>query len=577
MKKIIKNIIKKMLQKTIGIDPFVNFFLLHKILKKLFLNIKIPEPDEKYVKEKISKKIYRVFKNVKLEQKGDKEKILFLDPRGSYYTRIILGIIANRLKLHSYQSLFVNCEDLPVCNGWSILSPRPSNYCENCLYYSNKLMESFKLESKSLNQLINNSIREKTHNLVYGLSQTEIENFTYEGYPLGKYITISACSYFYSGSIPDTNDTLQILKGFLEGLIILYHSYSRAFEKFKPDKVFIVNGRFFWHKLAYEMCKKLGIPMIFMDDFGSFGGTGNRWMFSDEIPIAELNLNKYWDKWKDVPLTENEQKYLSTSFIQNSTDQSFFYSTSNNNWQKICAKLAIDLYSKYDVMFTNLTWDSTAIDKDICFDSMMDWIYTTIKAYIQNKKLLLIRVHPAEVGIFGLPSLQKVADSIYKKYKNLPANIKIIPFENNINSYELLPKANKILVYTSTIGLEASLRGFSPIVAGEVHYMNKGFTKDIFNRKDYLNIINLDKPMTRLNDKQIELAKRYAFFYLYRTKIPFEFYKAEMFKIRKLKIKSYKDILPGKNPYLDIVIEGIRKNKPIILSRKLSNILYNIN
>lgn len=577
LENIFRRTIGKVINGIIGKERLYNFIFSNEITYKLSSLLYILKPGADFNNRKISadlKKIYKNTDNIDLNEAQD--RILFIDPRGGYYVRIILGVIATRLKLHKVHSYFINCEDLPVCNGWTILNPRPKNHCGQCLYHSNQLLNAFKLTSKSLNQINESTIRNKAQEIVSNLTRHEIENYIYNELPLGSYIKVSASSYFLSGEIPNDMKSVEILRGFLAGLIILYHAYEKTFYEYKPDKIVIVNGRFFMHKLAYEMAKIRGIQIITLDDFGSTGGTGRRWMFSHNIAIAELDLSEYWQHWKNVQLTSAEKSYLITSFINGSVNNTVYYKNPQLNWENICNELSIDPDADFDVMFTNLTWDSTAIDKDICFNGMLDWIFTTIEQYCENKKLLLIRIHPAEKEIFGVPSLQKVSTEILNKYNELPKNIKIIPYDSNISSYQLLNKSVLKMVYSSTLGLEAAVRGLPVVVAADVHYRSKGFTIDVDTKDEYINIINSTRQFGKLSENQIDIALRYAFFYLYRTKIPLEFYKAKMFKLNKLTIKSFDELLPGKNPYLDIVIEGILNNNPIVLTRELTNELYKL-
>lgn len=574
----IKKILFKLFILVVGNDRFRDLLRNNELVSNLIR--KIPQPSESYENKRIAKSIQSIFNNYddKVNPNSEKNgKILFMEPRGGLYIRIVMGIIAKRLEYHNYDVSFINCEDLPICNNRSIIFPGSDTTCENCIQQSEDLIKSFKIHSQSLNKLIGVEIRINAEKMTKNLGKREIEDYIYKGFPLGKYINISVCSYLYRGNPEDDEKSVKIMRGFLKGLIILFHAYENILENYMPEKIIMTNGRFFWYKLAYEMCKSRNIPIITMDDFGSTGGTGNYWMFSHDAPVAELDLTTYWSEWVDIPLTDVEKQFLEREFIEKAINNKIYYNDPQRNWNSIISILNIKANSEFDVMYTNLTWDSTAIDRNVCFESMFEWIFITIDEYIKNKRLLLIRVHPAEKGIFGLPSFQKVGNEITKKYKILPSNIKIIPPESQISSYELLSRAKLILVYSSTLGLEATLRGIAVIVAGNVHYRDKGFTYDVSSREEYLAIINHEREIDKINVNQIEIAYRYAFFYLYRSKIPLEFYYSKKFRIYRLNISKYEQLLPGANPYLDLVIDGIVNNNPIVLSRNLTNKLYKLN
>jgi len=280
-------------------------------------------------------------------------------------------------------------------------------------------MHAFELNVTSLNNHIDPTIRKNAKKIVESLSLNQIDSFSYHGFPLGKFITVSVCSYLYRGTLEYDEKTLKVVKRFLEGMIILYHTYDSILRSDPPSIVIMTNGRFFWYKLGYEMCKAAGIPVITMDDFGSFGGTGNRWMFSHDVPIAELDLRTYWEHWKNIPLSLEENKYLDNNFIQGSTVNTFYHNNPENDWKEIARGIINSTRIIFRCFYSRiLHGDSTAMARISVSRECSIGYFFTIDEYIRSNQLLIIRVHPAEKGIFGLPSFQKVKDEILINIQN---------------------------------------------------------------------------------------------------------------------------------------------------------------
>jgi hypothetical protein len=108
--------------------------------------------------------------------------------------------------------------------------------------------------------------------------------------------------------------------------------------------------------------------------------------------------------------------------------------------------------------------------------------------------------------------------------------------------------------------------GVPTIVAGESWARNKGITLDADSREGYLALIDR-LPLTDRLDPATKLrAARYAFHFFFRRTIPLEF-----LRVRKnswppfnLAIETFDTLQPGRSLGLDIVCDGILKDRPFI-------------
>ena len=111
-----------------------------------------------------------------------------------------------------------------------------------------------------------------------------------------------------------------------------------------------------------------------------------------------------------------------------------------------------------------------------------------------------------------------------------------------------------LLTYTTTVGLEAAVRGKQVAVAGDTHYRGRGFTTDVSGPEDLARVLRLEPK--ELSPASVELALRYAHMFFFRAMIPFPLIGAEAGKVKRFP-REAAALAPGADPYLDWICERI--------------------
>src|SRR5262249_55258537 len=148
----------------------------------------------------------------------------------------------------------------------------------------------------------------------------------------------------------------------------------------------------------------------------------------------------------------------------------------------------------------------------------------------------------------------------------LPRNVLLIRPDQALSSYGILAISESVLCYTTTIGLEAAVRGIPVAVAGETHYRGRGFTLDVETDADLEEIIADPPPMTT---RQVERARRYAFAFFFRLMIPFRQVRNESGRLAHVPV-SAEELLPGRDPCLDFVCDRILDGGELFLPLALA-------
>lgn len=162
---------------------------------------------------------------------------------------------------------------------------------------------------------------------------------------------------------------------------------------------------------------------------------------------------------------------------------------------KILANKYIFQYDKYDIFKNNYIFLPLQVstDSQILINSDVDNIQAIQKASEMARTLnfdLLIKPHPAESNIRYLQELEQLKDKYNFYYVNL-------------NTFELINNAKKVITINSTVGIEAMILEKEVIVLGRSYYKN--FSQNDLKKYIMSYLIEIDYFSTeKINKKIIE-------------------------------------------------------------------------
>jgi hypothetical protein len=192
---------------------------------------------------------------------------------------------------------------------------------------------------------------------------------------------------------------------------------------------------------------------------------------------------------------------------------------------------------------------------------MFHWLEFTIHEFISRPMLqLVVRVHPAEVRLLQ-KTRERVVEQLVKWFPTLPNNVKIVPPESDMSSYALIDLSTAASVYTSTIGLEAALRGVPVMVAGDTHYRGKGFTYDIESPEHYAALLGTMPSWLRTSKETVDRARRYASLFFLRNMIPLDLVTELDDGSVLFNFESFDALKPGRHKVLDHICTAILEQR----------------
>ncbi len=136
------------------------------------------------------------------------------------------------------------------------------------------------------------------------------------------------------------------------------------------------------------------------------------------------------------------------------------------------------------VLALNSSWDSAALGLHTVFDDNSQWIVETVRFLLDYTAApVIVRQHPAE----RLPIAATSDDYAALLHRHIGAHPRLhfIGAAEKINSYDLLERVAAVVVYTSTIGIEAAAEARPVITPSSSYYSKLGFVWRAENLAQY--------------------------------------------------------------------------------------------
>jgi hypothetical protein len=120
----------------------------------------------------------------------------------------------------------------------------------------------------------------------------------------------------------------------------------------------------------------------------------------------------------------------------------------------------------------------------------------------------------------------------------------------------MVENAQRVLVYTSTMGLEAAMLGKDVVTSAQTHYRGLGFTRDAGTREEYAAM--LQRAPQPLSPAEIARARRYAHTFFFHFAVPCpSFDEKEFMGDQDFTIDSFDELLSGKDATFNLFREGL--------------------
>jgi len=396
-----------------------------------------------------------------------------------------------------------------------------------------------------------------------GLSLETLLDFEYLHVPLGKLILPSMRWILRRHHLVDDADTRFLARAYIQSAWNVYTEFSNLLASHTPQAVVVFNGMFYPEAMARFAAQERDVP-VFSHEVGMLPYSA---FFTDKeataYPVAVDS-----DFQLDQEQNERLNQYLSNRFQGNfQTAGVQFWPEMKGLDSELSQKLAG--HQALVPIFTNVIFDTSQAHANTLFEHMFTWLDLVVDKIKQHPGILfIIRAHPDEVRP-GKESLESVSDWFERKELSTLQNLLFIPPDEFISSYDLIQRAKFVMVYNSTIGLEASIMGKPVLCAGKARYTQiptvffPGSVSEYERTlENFLSTQAIDQPAEFTQN-----ARRVLYSQLYRASIPFDRYLEEDGVWRgyvRLKDFDLSDLKADQSGVMKVVLDGILAGKPFI-------------
>ena len=457
------------------------------------------------------------------------------------------AMIAQALRLRGAAVDFVTCGGgLEICdrdNTWEA-PPMP---CATCSRYVDVSIDAHGFPARPMADGWSATDAEWPE--LDALSFAELGEVIYRGVPLGELVDIPVKWFLMGADVAHDPLAPLTFRRFLRSGRKVVDALIEALDRNRPDVVLLLNGLFFFESICWSLCRDRGIDVVTYER----GFIQDTLVFRRNQAACLYEMTELWGEWADVVLSDAESAELATYLRERElglrTIDRFWGDARFDEPDRPRSGRLVSL-------FTNLTWDSAVIGQEIAFDSIAAWVSAAIEAFAARPEhQLVLRIHPAESKLPGKQTREPIEALVRERYPELPPNVRLIAAEDPVSSYPLMAASDAVLVFTSTTGLEAALRGVPVIVAGQTHYRGRGFSVDVSSPEEFLDRLDavLTEPARFAPDT--ELAARYAYLFFFRNPVASPGVDEHVLGLARLTIDRLDDLMPGANAAVDQICD----------------------
>ena len=339
----------------------------------------------------------------------------------------------------------------------------------------------------------------------------KLKEYKYKNAELGL-ATVSSLITKTGALNPDPNQYLTLIKRYLYSSATVYERSLLLLSTCKPSKIISFNGRFACAKAIFEAAKHLHIDI----EYHERGATQNQYEVFQKQPhdfnYIRHQIKRYWQ------LADVGKEEIAHNFYKRRRQGDGI------GWKSFIQHQQKGLVPKPLVKYRQIVYCSSSDDEfaavgdlvqNPLFQSQRDAIQFLINWVIkQDSCHLTIRVHP---------HLQQKSIIDRKWWNSLEGkNVSVITSDSEVDSYALIESADIVLVYNSTIGVEATYWGKPSILLGDSLFSGLGCVYEPKCHTELSTLLGQHKLTTLPQERCLP----YGYYFLCRG-ITYKYYKPE--------------------------------------------------
>jgi len=262
----------------------------------------------------------------------------------------------------------------------------------------------------------------------------------------------------------DDEATRYLLREYILSAWNVAQKFADFLDQTQPRAVIVFNGQFFPEATARWVAQKRGLRVIThevgLQPASAFFTDGEATAYPIAIPES-FELNDEQNAKLDVYLAKRFQGDFTMAGIK-------FWADMKGLDESFLQKVA--RFKQIVPIFTNVIFDTSQPHANTVFEDMFDWLDMALEVIRAHPEtLFVIRAHPDELRV-RKASRETVAAWVEASGAEEEPNVLFVAPNETLSSYELIQRSKFVMVYNSTIGLEASIMGVAVLCTGKARF-----------------------------------------------------------------------------------------------------------
>ena len=406
---------------------------------------------------------------------------------------------------------------------------------------------------------IDEEISRETNDLNLG----QLITYVHKDIPLGKLVLPSMRWILRRHHLEDTKENRFLAQSYIQSAWGVYRQFTKLIDSIHPHAVIVFNGMFYPEAMARLSAQQKKVSVysheVGMLRYSAFFTEKEATAYPVDVD-SEFRLSKDQEVRLDNYLANRFEGKFQTAGVRFWSEMRHF----SNDFIEETKK-----YSAVVPVFTNVIFDTSQSHANTIFEHMFAWLNLVIEETKDHPEILfVIRAHPDEIRL-GKESRESVSEWVAMNGIKEVSNILFIPPDEFISSYELIKRAKFVMVYNSTVGLEASIMGKPVLCAGKARYTKVPTVYFPKSKEAYKKLLKdfLESDIVEHPGIFMENARRVLYSQLFRASLPFDqFLKDDGVWRGYVQIKNFSPqlLMQGRSETIDVILNGIIRNQPFI-------------
>ncbi len=346
----------------------------------------------------------------------------------------------------------------------------------------------------------------------------QLVSFSFQKIPLGELVLPSLRWIIRRHHLEDDENSRYLCREYILSAWSIAQEFKKLITNTNPQAVVVFNGMFYPEALVRFVAKKHHIPVftheVGMQSFSAFFTSGEATAYPIDVS-REFSLGEDQEARLNDYLTKRFQGDFVTAGIRFWPEM---HKMDDNFWQK--AKQ----FKQFVPVFTNVVFDTSQAHANVVFPQMFTWLDVVLNSIREHPETLFaFRAHPDELRP-GKESRESVQQWVEKNQVAKLPNVIFIHSNDYMSSYDLIDQAKFVMVYNSTVGLEASIKGKPVLCAGKARYTQLPTVFFPKTQSEFIKFLNefLNSKQIKVPPEFITNSRKVLYSQLFMASLPFE-------------------------------------------------------